>query len=521
MKWNPDFALHDFQARACRQARDGFTSANASGEGPFRRQLGIMGTGGGKTICAAAQIAWAGSRGRRSLFLAHTDELVAQAQDKIHQTTGEYPALEKAEERAPLDAPVVVGSYQSFASGDRMKRYPNDHFGLVVADEAHLSLAVTFQSTLDYFDSGGAWTLGITATPERSDRQALMSWYENVAFEIPMLELIEAGHLCPITVQTVPITIDATQVTKFTGDELEELEAAVTPYYTAILDAWEEFAADRSTLVFHPTRRSSRQFTQMAHCRRLKACHIEGESKDRKEILKHFHQGRIQMLNCAQLLVAGYDEPRISCIINLRPDRHRTPYTQKIGRGTRLCEGKDDLLILDFLWQFAEHGILRPVNLLTESDDVAVLAQKRADSGEPLDLQGINVEAERERSQQLIDRIAQNAGRRGNTVDARDFGALMNQPDLIDYEPRAKWERRGASEKQLTLLGKWKFDPGTVTSRGQASQLISQVLARRKRNLATPRQIAFLVRGKIDHDPATLTFKDASTLIADLIKQPA
>ena len=529
MEWNEEYTLRARQKIACQKTRDGFTKRNRDGYGPFKRQLLIAGTGAGKTIMAAAMAAWNhNGRNKRTLMLANSDELCEQAIDKIWKATGERASIEKASKRASLDAPVVVGSFQTLANKERIQRFPVDHFGLVIADEAHLSIAKTYLPVLQYFDQGAdTKTLGITATPERADRQSLMDWFENVGDEISLSELIESGSLVPITVQTLPIEIDASEVTNFESDENEELEAAITPYYDAIIEQWKEHASDRPTIAFHPTCYSSRTFTKRLVDAGVRAEHIDGNSKNRRDILRRFHDGRIDFLNNAQLLVAGYDEPRISCVINLRPTRHRTPYTQMIGRGTRLAEGKEDLLLLDFLWQFAEMGILRPVDLFTESDEVAEFAQKRAESGEKQNLQTINIEAQREREQQLIDRMEAHAGHLGTLKDAREFAATLHQPDLIDFRASAQWHWNEITAKQAAALEKFGVDYRTVENAGHASHIIQRVIdmrARQDPNLpdhierASEKQIKLIKRCRAHRNPESLTFHQAHEILDRFFK---
>ena len=524
MEWSDKYKLRPRQRQACQRLRHGYTKPDDDGAGPWRRQLLIAGTGAGKTIMASAMVIWNyRCRNRPTLMLANSDELCGQAMDKIAEATGEFPDLEKADRRASLDAPVVVGSFQTLANRRRLERFPADHFGLVIADEAHLSMAPTFLKTLEYFNADdNTLTLGITATPERADRKSLMTFYESVADEISLVELIESKSLVPIFVQTLPIEIDASHVTTFDADENTELEEAIIPYYDAIIEQWKIHASDRPTLCFHPTVHSSKLFTERLRASGVEAAeHVDGTSKDRAAILERFKTGQIDFLNNAQLLVAGYDEPRISCVINLRPTRHRTPYTQMVGRGTRLCEGKDDLLLLDFLWQFADMGILRPVDLFTTSDDVADIGQKYANDGERRNLQQINIEAQRERDQQLIDRMKNFAGERGGIRDARTFAAEIGQPDLVDFESTRQWHDQAISESQRISLQAFCIDVDTVAGRGHASQIIGRVYAMREAGQAlpefitraSPKQVALIARNRWHPAPETLSFIDASQLL--------
>lgn len=519
------FTLRDYQQQFCRAVVNAFT-LGAEGQGPFERVLGVAATGAGKTIMAAALVWWITRKPRRTgrvLMLADTDELVQQAADKILQATGLIPDIEKAASMASHDSAVVVGSIQTLSR--RLERWPADHFDLVIADEAHLSMAANWQKTLKHFGDGGAWVLGITATPERGDGQKLMRYYEHIAAEIGLFDLINRGHLAPITVQVCPLQIDCTKLVaakkglnkgEFDGDQLEE---AIEPYLAAIIDEWQTHAGDRRTLVFHPSVKASQKFTEMLQARGIAAAHVSGASKDRKEVLKGFESGRFQVLNNAQLLTKGYDCPAISCVINLRPTKSRTQYLQMVGRGTRTCEGKTDCLLLDFLWQFQELGIMRPAALVAKGDEHEDAVAAVMERGKRLSLGEASEEAEREREQQIIRQLKRAAERGGRqTYDARVLGAMLHQPDLIDYEPRAKWERLPPTRGQQRFLETQGIDPKSVKGLGHAAKIMHALADRRNHGMATPKQVAALAVAEVP-DAHQLTFSDALSWLDKLIAE--
>ena len=84
---------------------------------------------------------------------------------------------------------------------------------------------------------------------------------------------------------------------------------------------------------------------------------VNGQSSDRKEALEGFANGTYDVLTNAMLVTEGYDEPSVDCIVCLRPTQSESLYQQIVGRGTRLCEGKKDLLLLDFLWLTGKHKL--------------------------------------------------------------------------------------------------------------------------------------------------------------------
>ncbi len=493
----------------------------------FDRVLACAATGAGKTILASALIEQVIAHGfGRCLFLADTDELCGQAVEKIRKSTGIIADLEKAASRASLESRVVVGSIQTMAMADRLKRFPRGHFHLIIADEAHLSMADIWQKVFKHF---GCKVLGITATPERSDGIPLMNFYQHLAAQITLKQMVEMGMLCPPLVRTVPLAIKldpATLEAAENGDS-EALGLEMSAYHEAIIDSIETFANDRrKVLVFHPSRKASATFSELLLKRGHAAMHVDGQSKDRAAILRAFHESRFRFLNNAQLLVKGYDEPGIDCVIPLRLTRSRTEYTQMAGRGTRLfCEDHDDIcecptrkqdfLLLDFLWQTEGHNIMGPADLCSQAPDQIAAVKEKLARG---DSTGVNLfeadaNAISEREEALVAALRKAQVRRGTLVDARTLGALYKQEALFDWQPQAQWQARPVTPKQLSALRKWGIDPASATCMGHASALLEAIIKRKERNLATEEQISILL--DMGHkNPEKLTRPQARAALA-------
>ena len=155
----------------------------------YKNVLAVMATGGGKTIILST-IAQKSLPGR-TLIIAHREELITQAVDKIKATTGINAEIEKAENRASRNASVVVGSVQTLQGG-RLASWPKDHFSRLIIDEAHHALSDSYRAIIDHFTP--AKVLGVTATPARGDKKNLGQVFEAVAYEIGLIDLIKLGY---------------------------------------------------------------------------------------------------------------------------------------------------------------------------------------------------------------------------------------------------------------------------------------------------------------------------------------
>lgn len=491
--------LRGYQVAAHEAVMQGFVE--------FRKQLLVQPTGGGKTV-QFAHLA-AALQPRRTLVLAHREELIMQAVDKIHRCTGLIADVEMGEHRARPTAPVVVASVQTLARAARRERWARDHFGLIVVDEAHHILADSYRNTLGYFDEH-AFVLGVTATPDRGDKKSLGRYFENIPYEITLLDLIRQNWLVPIRVKTVPLEIDLGDCRTTAGDwNAEDVGHAVEPFLDRIVDVLVAHR-DRKTIVFMPLVSLSREFAARCSARGLAAGHVDGQSPDRAEILARFSRGETHVLSNAMLLTEGYDEPSIDCVVCLRPTKVRSLYSQIIGRGTRLAANKDHLLVLDFLWMSEQHSLIRPGHLIAgDADEADAITEALGLEG---DLEDAKEKVAADRAAVLRQRLAANKHRNARTFDPIEFALALNDAALAEFTPTMDWHFHAVSEPQSQALAKCGFDPATISCKGHAAAILDKLFLRRDLGLATPKQVRWL--RKFDHPhPELATFAEASAFL--------
>lgn len=334
-------------------------------EGRLRTLLN-QATGTGKTVEFSEITKHRVDRGERVLQLAHREELLTQAAEKLKEMTGLDSVLEKAESHTLGSfTPVTVGSIQSMAQPKRLAAFPPDYFPTIIVDEAHHAMSDTYQRVLQHFSE--ARILGVTATPDRGDKKNLGDYFDSIAYEYLMSQAIKDGYLVPIRAQMIPLELDIGNVKVSNGDySAGDIGNALEPYLEQIADEMAKYAADRKTVVFLPLIATSQKFCRMLLDRGLRAAEVNGNSEDRTQILDDFENGRYDILCNSMLLTEGWDCPSVDCICVLRPTKVRGLYQQMVGRGTRLYPGKDDLLLLDFLWLTERHDLCRPSALVSK-----------------------------------------------------------------------------------------------------------------------------------------------------------
>lgn len=362
------FELRPYQI----DALDRTAAAEARG---VRRQLGVAATGLGKTVmfCALAQ-----QRGGRTLILAHRDELVSQAVAKVREV---WPGVEVGIVKATdndVRSQVVVASVQTLSRPSRLAQLAApwhedtligraDRFSMVVVDEAHHTAADTYRRIVEALDAGGddgPLLLGVTATPDRGDGKGLDDLFDEIAWCYDLLWGIRAGYLSDVRAKR--ITLDALDLkdVKMSRGDFEAgsagraMEDADAP--NLIVKSWLDLAAGRRTLCFTPTVALAEAVSDEFNLCGITSAWVSGQTPldERRQILRSYAAGDIQVLaNCA-VLTEGYDEPRTDCIIVARPTKSRALYTQMVGRGTRRHPDKVDLLVLDVVGATTMHDLV-------------------------------------------------------------------------------------------------------------------------------------------------------------------
>ncbi|MDB1681426.1 DEAD/DEAH box helicase [Enterococcus durans] len=483
-----------------------------------KKTLLVLPTGCGKTIVFSKVIEDRVRKGERVLVLAHRGELLDQASDKLQKSTGLKTATEKAEQTSLGSFfRVVVGSVQTLQQEKRLSKFPPDFFDTIVVDEAHHCISNGYQRVLKHFEEANV--LGVTATPDRGDMRNLGSYFESLAYEYTLPKAIKEGYLTPIKALTIPLKLDLSTVKQQSGDfSTRDLGTALDPYLENIADEMIKHCSDRKTVVFLPLVKTSQKFKDILNERGFRAAEVNGSSDDRAEILEDFENDKYNVLCNSMLLTEGWDCPSIDCIVVLRPTKVRSLYSQMVGRGTRLFEGKTELLLLDFLWHTERHELCHPAHLIASSDEIArKMTENIEESGQAVDLESAETQAESdvlaEREEALAKQLAEMRRRKQKLVDPLQFEMSIQAEDLSNYVPSFGWEMAPPSDKQVKALEKLGILPDQIDNAGKANLMLDRLQKRKEQGLATPKQIRRLeIYGF--KNVGTWQFENASKMIS-------
>lgn len=470
-----------------------------------KKTLLVLPTGCGKTIVFAKITEDCVRQGARVLILAHRGELLEQASDKIEKATGLKSAVEKAENSCINSwYRVVVGSVQTLMRDKRLNQFSCDYFDTIIIDEAHHVISDSYKKILEHFSEANV--LGVTATPDRGDMKNLGQVFDSLAYEYTLPQAIKEGYLTPIKAVTIPLKLDLSGVSTQAGDfKASDIDTALDPYLYQIATEMKKYCANRKTVVFLPLVKTSQKFRDILNTQGFNAAEVNGNSTDRAEVLSDFENDKYNVLCNSMLLTEGWDCPSVDCIIVLRPTKVRGLYCQMVGRGTRLCEGKEDLLLLDFLWHTERHELCRPAHLICTSDEVAkkMTENLAENSGCPVDIEEAEEKASEDvveqRERALAEQLQKMKTRKRKLVDPLQFEMSIQAEDLSSYVPAFGWEMAPPSKKQVQALEKLGIFPDEIDNAGKATMLLERLQKRKETGLTTPKQIRCLERYGFQH----------------------
>lgn len=330
------------------EALEAVLSSEAKG---INKQLIVLPTGAGKTVIFS-HLPIIRKESTPMLVIAHRAELLHQAKNKIQQMNPDLIVEIEQAENIAGKVDVVVASVPTMgrANSDRIEKFPKDYFKTIIIDEAHHAAAPTYRRIVDYFQPN--LILGVTATPQRSDSTRLIDVFQEIVYYKTIEDLIKQGWLTRLVGYRIKTETDLTEIEVSDGDFVQsQLQDAVNnPNRNAsIVAAYQQICQERKTLVFAAGVQHAKDLALSFTKNSIVTEVILGETPDeeRSTILQKFRNNEIKVLINVGVLTEGFDEPSVQAIILARPTKSTLLYTQVVGRGTRLDEGKDNCLIID------------------------------------------------------------------------------------------------------------------------------------------------------------------------------
>jgi superfamily II DNA or RNA helicase len=341
-----------------------------------RSALVVLATGLGKTFVAAEfhRRFTATRPGAKTLVLAHRNELVYQLERSFwpmlpsSAATGVWNGNERPDHDALADLDIVFACVDSTASAVAAGRSLPE-FSLVIVDECHHLGTKAYDTVLQELSAGdgGAFLVGMTATPWRPDGKALRRWFDFPIVDIDMVRGLREGYLANVDYRMYTDNVDWDALAS-----LPRTAPALTPRginKSLFIEEWDDAVAERLAETWHeqPNPRAIVFCGTIDHAERMAARinslgftnanviasrRADGKPASaavRSQTLWDFADGRTGVLCAVDVLNEGVDVPDVNIVVFQRVTHSRRIFVQQLGRGLRLSPGKDRVIVLDFV----------------------------------------------------------------------------------------------------------------------------------------------------------------------------
>lgn len=330
-----------------------------------KRALLISATGTGKTYASA--FALREDNPKKALFIVHREQIAKQAINSYKKVFGNTKTFGLVSSNfKEYDADYLFSTMQMMAKEDTLERFKQDEFDTIIIDEVHRVGADSYQRIIQYFKPN--FLLGMTASPDRSDDFDVYQFFDhNIAYEIRLQQALEENLLCPFHYFGITdleingqVFDDNTGVRNFTNlvcDDRVDYVIEKANYYG--------YSGDRVKGLIFCSRKEeaialSKKFNERGYHTEF-LCGNDSQSK-REECIERLtnddREDRLDYILTIDIFNEGVDIPEINQVIMLRPTQSPIVFIQQLGRGLRKAEGKEYVVILDFIGNYMNNFMI-------------------------------------------------------------------------------------------------------------------------------------------------------------------
>lgn len=331
------------------------------------KNLIVAATGTGKTVISAFDYKnFCKELGRPAnlLFVAHREEIIKQSIATFRGILKDnnFGDLFVGNEK-PASLNNLFVSIQTFNSRTLTSVTTPDFYDYIIVDEFHHAAAHSYQEVLTYYKP--KVLLGLTATPERMDGKSILEYFNNrITAEIRLPEAIDRKLLCPFQYFGVTDEVDLSDLKWERGGynrkELSNVytinQAVACRRANLIIQSIFKYVTDINEvkgLGFCVSKEHAKFMSDYFNSKNIPSMYLVSETSDeeRNGAKKRLVEGYVRFIFVVDIYNEGVDIPEVNTVLFLRPTESLTIFLQQLGRGLRLCEGKDCLTVLDFIGQ--------------------------------------------------------------------------------------------------------------------------------------------------------------------------
>lgn len=331
-----------------------------------KKALLISATGTGKTYASA--FALRDEEPKKALFLVHREQIAKQAMESYRKVFGNEKRMGLLSGNSKdYDVDYLFSTMNMMAKPEIRERFQRDAFQTIIIDEAHRTGANSYQNIMAYFKP--SFWLGMTASPERTDDfDVFEAFHHNIAYEIRLQQAMEENLLCPFHYFGITdLRFDGNIVDDKTDFNL--LTADIRVDYVINRAEYYGFSGDRvKGLVFCSSKKEAKIFSEKFNSRGFRSIALTGLDKQEKReeaierLVSDSREDYLDYIFTVDIFNEGVDIPDINQVIMLRPTESPIVFVQQLGRGLRKANGKEYVVILDFIGNY-DNNFMIPVAL--------------------------------------------------------------------------------------------------------------------------------------------------------------
>lgn len=339
-----------------------------------KRALLISATGTGKTYASAfavRDVLTDGFPHKKVLFIVHREQIAKQALQTFKKVFGDSVSYGLLSGNAKeTDAQFLFSTMQMMSRSDTMESFTRKEFSYIILDEAHKTGANSYQKIMDYFKPD--FWLGMTASPERMDDFDVFALFDhNIAYEIRLQQAMEEDLLCPF--HYFGITELEIEGEGMDGqDEVENFRYLVCDErvdYILKQASYYGYSGERvKGLMFCSRAKEAEELSAKFNERGLRTVFLGGgdDQAQREEMMDRLtsdeREDYLDYIITVDIFNEGVDLPEVNQVIMLRPTQSPIIFVQQLGRGLRKAEGKEYVVILDFIGNY-KNNFMIPIAL--------------------------------------------------------------------------------------------------------------------------------------------------------------
>lgn len=321
-----------------------------------KRAFYIVATGLGKTVIAAsiARALW--DKGcRRILVLCHATDLALQLEQ------GFWPMLSKTIPTSVFfnglpprtTEGIAFGLYQSLSG--YLGGLDADQFDAIIVDEAHHALAFGFRSCLDTFRP--KFLIGMTATPWRGDGKSLTDVFGESLAKVSLVDGMAMGYLAKVDYRIFCDNVDWESLPKYSKKRVSIRDLNKRLFLPqrdeAVIDEIKRVVHELPNpriAVFSPSLVHCEHFAGLLTANGIPCTSLSCDDKvERRRRLLAFSSGQYAAVTAVDVMNEGIDVPDVNVLVFLRATHSRRIFVQQLGRGLRIADDKEKVIVLDFV----------------------------------------------------------------------------------------------------------------------------------------------------------------------------